>query len=609
MLKAFGSSNGAGPRLQEKLLQLREEKDNWAYTWWLNDMYLNNPVPLPINSNPGMVFPPRTFRTPHDMARFAARLMIGILSHKDIMDRHAIPVERATSREKGQPLCMSQYYRLLTSYRQPGKPQDCIYSKIKDGEGETYQGTENIIVACRNHLYAMALKSGGKNRLTEEEIASQFLHILQDASRQPLPPLVGILTSERRDTWAVIREQLREDKKNRKNLEIIENALLLVCFDDPLPASFNCSTLRRDVPEIVRGHVVDSRDETNMVHQMIHGGGSAANSANRWFDMTIQIVISSDGVWGLCYEHSPSEGVAVVQLMEDVLKKCDSMPISTDTISSNIQGQVSQRLEWAINQETQRCIQDAIQNLDVMVEDLDFYVYRFPGYGKEFIKSIKCSPDAYIQLSLQLAYFRLYHKLVATYESASTRRFLLGRVDCIRSAHNEALQWVTAMCQNESGPKESDTEDIQSGKRVTFSLFDVEQTLQLFDAAMKKQTEIMVENILGQGIDIHLLGLRELAKDLGEPLPDIFQDEVYKTANHFALSTSQVPTSSDSFMGYGPVVPDGYGASYNPHSDTIVFCLSAFHSCETTSTWRFAHSLEDSLNAMKDLLSGRQTKK
>jgi choline O-acetyltransferase len=71
----------------------------------------------------------------------------------------------------------------------------------------------------------------------------------------------------------------------------------------------------------------------------------------------------------------------------------------------------------------------------------------------------------------------------------------------------------------------------------------------------------------------------------------------------------QVPTSSDSFMGYGPVVPDGYGASYNPHSDIIVFCLSAFHSCETTSTWKLAHSLEDSLNAMKDLLSSRQGKK
>ena len=33
MVKAFGSSNGPGPRLQEKLLQLREEEDNWVSKW------------------------------------------------------------------------------------------------------------------------------------------------------------------------------------------------------------------------------------------------------------------------------------------------------------------------------------------------------------------------------------------------------------------------------------------------------------------------------------------------------------------------------------------------------------------------------------------------
>jgi hypothetical protein len=56
----------------------------------------------------------------------------------------------------------------------------------------------------------MVLKPGEQNRLTENEMASQFLHILQDASHQPLPLPVGILTSERRDTWAVIREKLKE---------------------------------------------------------------------------------------------------------------------------------------------------------------------------------------------------------------------------------------------------------------------------------------------------------------------------------------------------------------------------------------------------------------
>lgn len=32
-----------------------------------------------------------------------------------------------------------------------------------------------------------------------------------------------------------------------------------------------------------------------------------------------QFVIAEDGACGLCYEHSPSEGIAVVQLIEHLL--------------------------------------------------------------------------------------------------------------------------------------------------------------------------------------------------------------------------------------------------------------------------------------------------
>lgn len=45
---------------------------------------------------------------------------------------------------------------------------------------------------------------------------------------------------------------------------------------------------------------------------MIHGGGAQYNSANRWFDKTVQIVVSGDGAWGLCYEHSMAEGTSVL---------------------------------------------------------------------------------------------------------------------------------------------------------------------------------------------------------------------------------------------------------------------------------------------------------
>ena len=56
------------------------------------------------------------------------------------------------------------------------------------------------------------------------------------------------------------------------------------------------------------------------------------------------------------------------------------------------------------------------------------------------------SPDSYIQLALQLTYYKVERKLVSTYESASIRQFKHGRVDNIRAATLEALAWSKSMC-------------------------------------------------------------------------------------------------------------------------------------------------------------------
>lgn len=185
---------------------------------------------------------------------------------------------------------------------------------------------------------------------------------------------------------------------------------------------------------------------------MLHGGGSTHNSSNRWFDKTIQLIISGDGACGLCYEHSNAEGVAVIQLVEKLWKHADSFGENSEIPGDNSHLPPPERLEWMFEATDLKRIEEAAEVLDNLVKDLDFQVFRFTAYGKDFIKGCKVSPDVYIQLALQLAYYRLYGKLTATYESASTRRFRLGRVDCIRSATPEALKWVTAMLQ----PKEDD---------------------------------------------------------------------------------------------------------------------------------------------------------
>lgn len=65
-----------------------------------------------------------------------------------IITRGELPLERATSREKGQPLCMEQFYRLLGVCRIPEVGKDRIeLPKKNDGEGE-----ELVVVACRNYV-------------------------------------------------------------------------------------------------------------------------------------------------------------------------------------------------------------------------------------------------------------------------------------------------------------------------------------------------------------------------------------------------------------------------------------------------------------------------
>ncbi len=40
------------------------------------------------------------------------------------------------------------------------------------------------------------------------------------------------------------------------------------------------------------------------------------------------------------------------------------------------------------------------------IASLDLYVLRFSMFGKEFPKQHNCSPDAFIQLAIQLSFYK-----------------------------------------------------------------------------------------------------------------------------------------------------------------------------------------------------------
>ena len=62
--------------------------------------------------------------------------------------------------------------------------------------------------------------------------------------------------------------------------------------------------------------------------------------------------------------------------------------------------------------------QRAYSNL-VNAQELNVECFR--GYGSAFMKSSKMSPDAYVQMAIQLATYRLFGECVGTYVCRAMR--------------------------------------------------------------------------------------------------------------------------------------------------------------------------------------------
>lgn len=111
---------------------------------------------------------------------------------------------------------------------------------------------------------------------------------------------------------------------------------------------------------------------------------------------------------------------------------------------------------------------------------------------------------------------------------------------------------------------------------------------------------------LGQDVEGHLLGLKEVAREEKFEESALFSDKGYRQSKYFLISTIQVKIDADAFMSYGPAFPEGYGICYNPGPTGIFFSISSSKSGQTTSASKMGEAIKRALRELRLLLENVQ---
>jgi carnitine O-acetyltransferase len=209
----------------------------------------------------------------------------------------------------------------------------------------------------------------------------------------------------------------------------------------------------------------------------------------------------------------------------------------------------------------------------------------FQGYGSDFIKRAGHSPDAFVQMAMQLATYRLFGEQVGTYEATQVRPFLHGRTETTRAVSTQSEAFVKAMGlrpRKDHGDREKRKEKIKRLKEAT--------------SAHAQYTSKAAQAC---GVDRHFFALSMLVED-GEVAPTLLSDPVYIRSKTWRTSTSHLTHPNFLNWGFGQVVPDGVGIGYSIHPNSCIFNVSAL--AKTHWTMQLSDLLEEALLEMKDLI-------
>lgn len=509
-VKDFIKPGSIGQELQRRLQARKEDQRhrNWIYEWWNDAAYLSYRDPIvPYVS---YFYSHRDDRRRRNPAQRAAAITSAVLEFKIQVDNGSLEPEYM----RRLPISMESYQWMFNACRLPGEKVDY---PIK----YSYKDHNYIIVIRKNQFFKVMHEVGGQ-QLNAAELEKQFRRIYERAEKAPA---VGALTTENRGVWASARSALlAAHPSNATALETIQASSFVVCLDDAAPVTLE-----------------------ERAHQYWHGDG-----CNRWFDKPLQFIVNDNGTSGFVGEHSMMDGTPTHRLNDhtNMLIFTNKLDLTDLSTRSDLPEPIA--LKFNISAEMEQAIDRAVINHRSLIGQHELKVQAFQGYGKGLIKKFKCSPDAYVQMIIQLAYHKMYGVNRPTYESAATRRFQQGRTETCRSVSDESVAFCNAMADPEVSP---------------------ERCVKALRAAIDAHVKYITDASDGKGVDRHLFGLKKCLKE-GEELPALYTDRAYGYSSTWYLSTSQL--SSEYFNGYGwsQVVDEGFGIAYMINENRHVISLS-----------------------------------
>ncbi|XP_033629485.1 carnitine O-palmitoyltransferase 1, liver isoform-like isoform X2 [Asterias rubens] len=550
---------GLGPRLQRYLRLKWWWSTNYVSDWWEEYVYLRGRAPIMVNSNyygmDAIAMAP-TFM----QAARAANQTTGLLTFRREIERETL---KPLIIQGMIPLCSYQYERLFNTTRIPGLETDKVVH-LKD--------SKHVAVMSRGRFYKVVFQVNGK-MLNPAELQKQYQLIIDD----PVGPMDGeehlaALTAGDRIPWALARQRFFMRGVNKVSLKAIETAAFMVVLDDEVQ-DYDTK------PSPAQDEWNQNRKLDQFSHSLLAGTGH-----NRWFDKCFNLVIFKNGRLGVNAEHSIADAPVMAHLFEYAFGEDLSLGYTDEGACKGTVGATyasPTRLKWELSEELTSVIETSLDTAKKIADDLDFHLLVHNHFGKGKMKKCKVSPDGFIQMGMQLAYYRDAGKFNLTYEASMTRFFREGRTETVRPCTISSCDFVKSM------------EDASATK---------EERLAKFHKAVDAHVNGYRDAMCGKGIDRHLFCLYVVSKYLNEDSP--FLQKVL--SEPWRLSTSQTPHQQMNNLdlakhpelisaggGFGPVAKDGYGVSYIVAGENVIFYhVSSSRSSPNTDAWRFSKHIE-----------------